>query len=208
MRPTFHNNQERNPSWRTKERWLHLDCNPNTGGLSVAGFARKEHGMPIDFAKEMYVQGLIALTTARVEDGGFHCVPRSHKFSRAWACKNARHSTSETMNVPLDDPLQSHVQKIPLRAGSLLVWNSLLSHGNFPNYSDKARMVQYIRFVPANSALFAPLAATRDRYPAFWQVSALGKKVFGMEEYAREFRPYLVLFAGAALLACRWYRNK
>jgi hypothetical protein len=33
---------------------------------------------PIDFYNTLYVQGLVALSDAREQDGGFQCVPGSH----------------------------------------------------------------------------------------------------------------------------------
>ena len=36
-----------------------------------------------------------------------------------------------------------------MRAGSLLIWDSRLPHGNYPNESSQFRMVQYITFFPA-----------------------------------------------------------
>ncbi len=204
MRPTFHNNHE-NVGWRTKPNWLHLDCNPNNGGVSVAGFARKKNAICVNFDQDVLVQGLIALTTAYKEDGGFHCVPGSHKFSRQWAAVNRCNtlSTTETMNVPQHDILHNKIQKIPLREGSLVVWNSLLFHGNFPNHSENCRIVQYVRFTPADSVVFGPLAPTVECYPSFYPITNLGKKLFGLENYkARNtLASSLMVIAGVLVVA-------
>ena len=47
-----------------------------------------------------------------------------------------------------NDPLISKAQKVCMRTGSLLVWDSRLAHANFPNDSNQFRIVQYLSFFP------------------------------------------------------------
>lgn len=39
--------------------------------------------------------------------------------------------------VPDDDPMQTQYQKIPMRGGSLLIWNGLQPHCNYSNNSNR-----------------------------------------------------------------------
>ena len=91
--------------WKTVENWLHLDCNPagndaSSGFASIGGF--KDNGSTVDFRKTLIIQGLLTLTDARVEDGGFHCVPGSHKITIDWAeaNKTLQSSGESSMQVP------------------------------------------------------------------------------------------------------------
>ena len=42
------------------------------------------------------------------------------------------------------------VEKIPGKAGDLLIWHRLLAHGNAANTSQRPRLAQYITMSPAN----------------------------------------------------------
>lgn len=49
--------------------------------------------------------------------------------------------------VPKDDELfYGHLQAVPMRTGSMVVWNSKQPHGNYPNNSDHFRICQYLLF--------------------------------------------------------------
>lgn len=147
----------------TRERWLHLDCNPTSEGegvghASIGSF--DSNGAPVDFRRTFIPQSLLTLTDARVEDGGFHCVPGSHTFSIEWVKAHPEAVTNRSnVLVPKDDPLQAQVVPVPLRKGCLLVWSSLLFHGNRPNASHRMRAVQYLRMVPTSGTPYRPLMA-------------------------------------------------
>eukprot|EP00761_Pharyngomonas_kirbyi_P003996 gb/GECH01004000.1/.p1 GENE.gb/GECH01004000.1/~~gb/GECH01004000.1/.p1 ORF type:complete len:134 (+),score=20.31 gb/GECH01004000.1/:1-402(+) len=98
------------------------------------------------------VQGIISVKDCGPNDGGFHCVPGFHHYIRGWAHENRDRfdptMQDTTFQVPPNDPIRNHVQRMPMRAGILLIWNSMLPHGNFPNESENGRMVQYIKMAP------------------------------------------------------------
>jgi hypothetical protein len=187
LAPTTHDGSN-HTDWRTIENWLHVDCNPisgpdgRTGYAAIAGF--NDNGSAIDFHKTLIIQGLLTLTDARVEDGGFHCVPGSHRICHGWA-QQVQHLPStvrQSMQVPPEDPLREHIQKIPIRAGCLLAWSSLLMHGNHPNNSDRMRAVQYIRMMSKNTP-YSPLAPERADYPEDFAVTPLAAKLLGFEPW-------------------------
>ncbi len=183
MRPTMRT--ENKSEWRTKDRWLHLDCYPLLGKASINDF-ELENIKPIDFEKTPILQGLLTLTDAKEIDGGFHCVPGSHKLSVEWAKKNLQNIQ---MQVEKDDLFMQHIQKIPIKKGCLLAWNSLLFHGNHPNFSKNWRGVQYVRMLPINEDIpYSPLYPDIKYYPPIFKMTELGKHLFGIVDLCREFQ--------------------
>lgn len=189
MRPTkgivFPNSNEPvdKPAWRTIERWLHLDSNPNTGEVSLASFEKTYSNTKVDLEKTLMLQGLITLTDAREEDGGFQCVPGFHKYCSAWARKPELPQSSANIQVPENDPVRNYIKKVPMKKGSLLLWNSLLLHANYPNDSSNFRAVQYIRMIPTVDRPYKPLVNSRTSLPENFKISELGEKLFGFKNW-------------------------
>ncbi len=171
LRPTANH-----PKWKTIDRWLHLDCNPQTGAVAVESFGNGS--VKHDWNNTFLVQGFLALTDAREPDGGFHCVPGGHKYALEWSKKVEKQGS--TLVVDPDDPIREHIQKISVRKGCLLVWNSFLFHANRPNFSLNWRLVQYIRMYPAWLTPFTPLEPLTSSYPPDFKMTELGKKLFGI----------------------------
>ena len=131
---------------------------PNWGfryTFSPYSLISENNGTPLEPGAKCKVQGLLNLIDARVEDGGFLCIPGFHKHLSEWVALPENRLYGEDMadaydylEVPAGDPMQAWTQPVPMRAGSLLVWNSELPHCNFPNDSDRFRMVQYVKCFP------------------------------------------------------------
>jgi ectoine hydroxylase-related dioxygenase (phytanoyl-CoA dioxygenase family) len=184
LRPTFWRGVEK-PEWRTVDNWLHLDCNPLTNRISVAsvGNAHANH----DQTKQWLPQGLIALTDAREQDGGFWCVPGSHRIAHEWArAHNAESKRGSSLLVDADDPMRAHVQKITVRAGTLLVWNNLTFHANHPNRSERWRVVQYCRMYPLRTTPFTPMWPAQAFDQHLQIMTPLARKLFGIDPWASE----------------------
>jgi hypothetical protein len=201
MRPSNHQQQsEINETWATKHQWLHWDLSPFHFGTSAAGFApRKDldfEALKQDYG-EMRVQGLITMTDCPVQNGGFHCVPGfQHQFMQ-WRNDNIDDYGSRPeickrnfIEVPEDDEMRKHIFQVPMRKGSLLIWNSQLPHGNFPNQSsDVFRMVQYVKFIPVdNQREFDPAISAcdfnkADWFPEDYELTPLGKRLYGLEDW-------------------------
>ncbi len=141
------------------------------------------------------LQGFLALSDATEDDGGFICVPTFHKHVEEWARANQEYYgskfVSDFVSVPTRDPLCGQGLKVPVRAGSLVVWDSRLPHCNFPNQSDKFRYVQYVKMFPKrrnapkfNESRRMLMEAMMRR--ANFQPSELGMKLFGLAEWDEE----------------------
>mmetsp|Transcript_637 Transcript_637/g.1178 ORF Transcript_637/g.1178 Transcript_637/m.1178 type:complete len:415 (+) Transcript_637:18-1262(+) len=158
------------PELKTKSRWLHWDTSPFhtadedlppykfTGSYE---FTSEYNGSRCD--GNCKIQGLVNLIEAREQDGGFLCVPGFHRHLREWAAlpchaalREQLKDTYDFVDVPAGDPMFEWVQRVPMRAGSLLVWNSDLPHCNYANDSERFRMVQYIKAFPAPCPLQRP----------------------------------------------------
>jgi len=157
------------PEYGTEEKWLHWDLNPwkllpknaETANTEVSdyeidirdpGFFITENNDTSFLPPYFKVQGLVALTDCTEDDGGFLCVPGFQKEINQWAEANEglyeRKKDKTYVSVPSNDSIVDRAVKIPIRAGSLLIWDSRLPHCNFPNHSDKFRIVQYIKMFP------------------------------------------------------------
>ena len=133
------------PSRADKPEWshpgfIHWDLDPNED--------------PIRFR----VQGVLYLSDTAEGQGGFQCVPGFHRQFHEWV---------KTQKRPLDrrPPLDGlEVKSIPGKAGDLLIWHSLLLHGNGHNMSDRIRQAQYFSMSPARDD-----EAARQRRIRMWR---------------------------------------
>jgi ectoine hydroxylase-related dioxygenase (phytanoyl-CoA dioxygenase family) len=85
--------------------------------------------------------------------------------------------------VPQEHPIREYIQRIPLRRGSMVIWNSLTFHANYPNDSDRFRMVQYMRMLPVDYPYVSLMDMYRNALPAGFECSELGRKLFGFEPW-------------------------
>jgi ectoine hydroxylase-related dioxygenase (phytanoyl-CoA dioxygenase family) len=95
------------------------------------------------------VQGVIYLTDTTPEMGGFTCIPGfigpvlEEWIARQPADRDPRRPDLATL------PPGCEVTPIPGKAGDLVIWSTLLAHGNGHNVSDRPRFAQYVTMFPA-----------------------------------------------------------
>ena len=182
--------------WKTIEKWLHWDLNPwkikskspPTFNTKFFHFLSENND---NYQEKCKVQGLIGFLDSIEEDGGFLCVPGFQKVIQEWADENISKKFPETSNyvpVPKTDSIQNYTQKIPIKAGSLIIWDSRLPHCNFPNNSDKFRLNQYLKMFQSYKE--APKEYVQDRTKIIQQnlpknltLTELQKKILGVEKY-------------------------
>jgi hypothetical protein len=97
------------------------------------------------------VQGVLALTDTAVDMGGFQCVPGFHRDLSAWIARQPAGRDPFKPDLAAL-PHGMRVTPIPMDAGDLLIWDTLLAHGNGHNVSAKPRLAQYITMFPVGDA--------------------------------------------------------
>lgn len=187
--------------WGTEKLWVSIDrANlnfPIRDGHEFKGFIHwdintSKRPLPVN------VQGVLALSDADNETGGFQCVPELYRIFHEWV-----------KDQPKDrDPFQPdisgfNIKKVNMKAGDLLIFNSMLPHGIRPNHSGRPRIAQYISMTPAeeeNNELrewrikswhdrIAPEGYAFPGDPRKWEqkksetaeLTSLGKKLLGLE---------------------------
>eukprot|EP00051_Salpingoeca_urceolata_P026177 m.476350 g.476350 ORF g.476350 m.476350 type:complete len:432 (-) comp20506_c1_seq1:42-1337(-) len=184
------------PEWKTRpaEEWVHWDLNPFTGAATSFSFKVTDPVANRGY-DTLNLQGILALCDCGPDDGGFFCVPGAHRNLRGWAARNtdsvgddailAPESTVQVY-VPAGDPLRQAGRKVPLRAGSLVVWSSALPHCNFPNDSPNFRMVQYIKMIRADNPGMTALLNDPALLPPDdeYELTDFRAKLMGIEPWA------------------------
>lgn len=176
------------PEWRQNLR-LHWDMNP-------WAYIEEKSGK-----RQQRYQALIAVLDSPVEVGGFRAVPGSHRYYlEQWADSHEMPdgysmTSYQSVKISNDDPAQSFSQKIPVRAGDMVVFDSRLLHGTFENKSQAMRLVQYVRMMPHEMANGDVFSATNvlARHPDWKEVlrsyplDNRSKRLLGLEDYSMAF---------------------
>jgi len=184
------------PEWRTVEgaEWLHWDVNPFTGAASTFSWRAEDLAANRGYDR-LRVQAILALSDCGPCDGGFFCVPGSHRVLRSWAHARGpdvddsaivNPESAVQLRLPDGDPLKAHGQKVPVRRGSLLIWDAHLAHCNFPNDSSRPRIVQYVQMARADDPVMRPLC-TSEAYlppPGDFTLTELGRKLYGLAPWS------------------------
>ncbi|QNM96216.1 phytanoyl-CoA dioxygenase family protein [Chitinimonas koreensis] len=137
--------------WDREDLWVTIDrANlnpPNRGGRSFGGFIHWDADTTLD-PLPVNVQGVLALSDTSEAGGGFQCIPELFEHFAAW--RAAARPDRNPWRPELAE-VEWPVRFVPMRAGDLLIFNSLLAHGIRPNTSaDQVRLAQYIAFTPAD----------------------------------------------------------
>jgi len=161
------NKIEDRKEWKTVDgdSWLHLDMNPITNHATTFALMPTDYynNTEIDTYKKCRVQGLLALVDCRLQDGGFECVPGFNNIMHSiWVPAVGKKKIEDKIikhryQFVKTDPVIQYIQKCPIRAGSLLIWDSRLPHNNYPNDSERPRIVQYIHYVRRDDPSVKPI---------------------------------------------------
>ncbi|MFD1678047.1 phytanoyl-CoA dioxygenase family protein [Alicyclobacillus fodiniaquatilis] len=92
------------------------------------------------------VQGVIALANTDETMGGFQCVPELYRELEDWII----HQRQSGVKIGRQPDISDYsITKVPMRAGDVVIWSTLLPHGNGQNVSNRPRLAQYISMHPA-----------------------------------------------------------
>lgn len=164
--------------------FIHWDTNPN-----------------VRPQRPFEVQGLVALTDTDERMGGFRCLPGLYRNLDEWLAGQPNGKVLQPF-LRLPYPY-GPVEKVPMRAGDLLIWDSLLPHGNGPNRGDRPRYAQYVTMKPVGpdwERLDRIRCFTHNQPPSGWafpgdprgvegkriesaSLTALGSKLLGLEDW-------------------------
>ncbi len=93
------------------------------------------------------VQAVLCLTDTEANMGGFTCAPGFHKELNSWIARQPADRNPQVPDISTLPP-GAKVVPIPAKAGSLIIWTTLLLHGNGYNVSTKPRLSQYVSMFP------------------------------------------------------------
>ncbi len=189
--------------WGTDQLWVTIDrANlnfPIRPGFEYKGFIHWDYDPE---TRPVNVQGVLALGDQEDENmGGFQCIPELYRTYDSWKLTQPADRDHFKPDITGFSP-----EKVKMKAGDLLIFNSLLPHGIRPNLSkDKVRIAQYISMMPAetdNESLrqwrirswkdrIAPEGFAFPGDPRNWEkqryqtadLSELGKKLLGLEKW-------------------------
>jgi hypothetical protein len=134
--------------WDRTDLWVAIDrANLNTPNRDARPFTGFVH-WDVDTSLTplpIGVQGVLSLVDADRETGGFQCVPELFRTLEDWIA-----AQPADRNLWRPDLTGFEIGNVPMKAGDLLIFNSLLAHGIRPNVSrDRVRIAQYISMFPA-----------------------------------------------------------
>ncbi|MEF1302244.1 phytanoyl-CoA dioxygenase family protein, partial [Vibrio owensii] len=119
--------------WDQENLWVTIDrANlnpPNKSGREFSGFVHWDADSSLD-PLPVNVQGVLALSDTDEETGGFQCVPELYRQLEEW-----RKTQPADRDPYVPDLTGFEVEFISMKAGDLLIFNSLLPHGIRPNQS-------------------------------------------------------------------------
>lgn len=147
--------------FKTKKLWVSIDrvCykRPSVWNLHDNGFAHWDICVN-NFPRLTEFQGVLALTDTDETMGGFQCVPSLYQELEEWLeslpTRKAVYSHFDVVGdeavefipatFPKREPQRWKIEKVPVKAGDFIIWDSLLPHGNAPNKGTEPRFAQYI----------------------------------------------------------------
>jgi hypothetical protein len=146
------------------------------------------------------VQGVLCLTDTAEDQGGFQCISGFHRTFEEWV-----KTQPADRDARRPDMTGLEVKKVTGKAGDLIIWHSLLAHGNGRNVSDRPRLAQYItmspsrekneeerqrrirgwqeRLPPIGSAFPGDPRGIEQKYGKIARLSDLGKRLLGLERW-------------------------
>lgn len=130
----------------TEKLWVSLDrLNMNPPALPEDDWEGVIHWDvdPITHPDPLRVGGVLCLTDTAENQGGFQCVPGTHKQVEDIVKTIPQGEERRTPKVPKSD-----IKSIAGKAGDLIIWNNWLLHSNSRNRTETPRLAQYITMTP------------------------------------------------------------
>lgn len=149
-------------TFSTGRKNVHLDLNPwwweESSHCVLDGVESLMYKDNQDLIKEnnlvvksmgVHVQCVLNFADNLDEDGGTILVPGFHKYVTTWNAENLhlkRPLPWLEFKLEQDErPLLDKAQRVPMRQGSVLIWNQTMVHGTAPNESSRCRLAQFLK---------------------------------------------------------------
>ncbi len=186
--------------WRTEELHVSLDSCRFTPAVAAGLRPAVRTALGSRSARpDAFLQGVLALTDTKADQGGFCCVPSLYRDRAAWP-KLAVIDADGDENW-LADTTGRDIVHVPAGTGDLIVWDSRLPHGNSKNHSARPRLAFYVLMGPQLDATRREIAIqswrtgqcvpwwrSRPGYDRIepWppaQLSPLGRRLLGLDPW-------------------------
>ena len=115
--------------------------------------------LPSPLRRPIKLQGVLMLEDTAENQGGFQCVPSLYRDLEEWL----KRQPAERNPKRPGDLTGYEIVKVFGEAGDLIIFDSLLAHGNGENKADRPRVAQYITMNPASPE------ASREMYVQCWR---------------------------------------
>ena len=119
-----------NPAWKLPPLRLHWD-------VDIARYVQDQKR-----GRRRY-QALLALNDNSQTIGSFACVPGSANMLHTF-----QPDVHQKKYVKNSSILQQNIQRLPLKAGCVVIWDVGTAHANFANHDWEPRLTQYCRMIP------------------------------------------------------------
>lgn len=193
--------------WETRDN-LHLDMNP---WLYLDGSDEPQQNLDrlrydklsnhiVENNQVRKKDGLTLQAVLNLEDnpsecGGFIIVPGFHKhFEAYFSLVGGSRGVASHSFAKNSELFTKRAIRIPMRRGSIVIWNQLMPHGSKHNASNRWRAAQFVRMYPRSTLVPARAKARAIcvqkqlfRLPTGTvDVTPLGMQVFGFQGYVTE----------------------
>ena len=108
----------------------------------------RESNWPIPYA----LQAVLYLEDTAEEQGALRVVPGFHHRLARWSARQPADRSAERPEGKAAQLLEAEAISIAAKAGSLVVWHSLLPHGPAPNVASRPRISSYVSMLPVDAA--------------------------------------------------------
>jgi ectoine hydroxylase-related dioxygenase (phytanoyl-CoA dioxygenase family) len=137
-----------------------------------------------------HVQCVMNFSDNLDEDGGTIIVPKFHKHVELWCQRNSHlRKPLPWLALESETELLRYAQRVPMRRGSVLMWNQTMFHGTSPNSSQNCRTAQYLKGFPKDSVSSSRLKRRSEALErilkskgVYEEVSEIGALVFGLHK--------------------------
>jgi len=96
----------------------------------------------------LQLQAVLNLMDNHEDDGGYICVPGFWRQFNEYFNTVPADLSKPMYNFPTKGAVFKRAIRVPMKAGSMVVWDQRMAHGSLPNASPNPRCAQFIKMFP------------------------------------------------------------